>query len=481
MGAIAATATRTLQGFEPQNISNVVWSFATAGIPAPDLFRAVAATLVEDSRRNTPRWRRMTAQVMANIVWAYATANNDPGPELFEVLGAAAMGCLGTFDPQNLANFAWAYATVERASPQLFGALAQASLHRLDDFVAEGLSSTAWAYAKAGIQAPALFEAIAECAQAKIAGFNNQAMANIAWAFSTAEVIAPTLFDQIAIWSISRLDEMNPQDLSNLCYAFSSAHRAAPRLFDGIAEAAVRRGLLSEFNPQDLSNTAFAYATVGHSSPELFAAIADAARHQLGRFTAQGFANTLWSYCVLGTEAPALFDAAADVLPDLLETLAGDTGFSAMMYQLFLFLQIEAPHPRLLMALAEYRDVWLGAFANAEVNASESQRDVSHALTALGWAHEVEYRTEDGLSLDMAQPSTKIAVEFDGPHHFNWGPEGPIFDGRTAFKRRLLAKLGWRVISVSHFDWDGRDGWTREAHLREHVLAATSMGLAPQN
>ena len=43
------------------------------------------------------------------------------------------------------------------------------------------------------------------------------------------------------------------------------------------------------------------------------------------------------------------------------------------------------------------------------------------------------------------------------------------------------AKLGWRVISVSHFDWDGRDGWTREAHLREHVLAATSMGLAPQN
>ena len=52
--------------------------------------------IVEDSRRNTPRWRRMTAQVMANIVWAYATANNDPGPELFEVLGAAAMGCLGT-------------------------------------------------------------------------------------------------------------------------------------------------------------------------------------------------------------------------------------------------------------------------------------------------------------------------------------------------------------------------------------------------
>ena len=91
-------------------------------------------------------------------------------------MGAAAIGCLGTFDPQNLANFVWAYATVERASPRLFGALAQASLHRLDDFVAEGLSSTAWAYAKAGIAAPALFREIAKRAQAKLGSFNHQAL-----------------------------------------------------------------------------------------------------------------------------------------------------------------------------------------------------------------------------------------------------------------------------------------------------------------
>ena len=91
-------------------------------------------------------------------------------------MGAAAIGCLGTFDPQNLANFVWAYATVERASPRLFGALAQASLHRLDDFVAEGLSSTAWAYAKAGIPAPALFREIAKRAQAKLGSFNHQAL-----------------------------------------------------------------------------------------------------------------------------------------------------------------------------------------------------------------------------------------------------------------------------------------------------------------
>ena len=79
---------------------------------------------------------------------------------------------------------------------------------------------------------------------------------------------------------------------------------------------------------------------------------------------------------------------------------------------------------------------------------------VSHALNVLGWDHEDELRTEDGLSLDMAQPSTKTAVEFDGPTHYLKGPDGPTLDGRTHFKRRLLARLGWTCAAIPYFEWD---------------------------
>ena len=72
----------------------------------------------------------------------------------------------------------------------------------------------------------------------------------------------------------------------------------------------------------------------------------------------------------------------------------------------------------------------------------------------LGWDHEDELRTEDGLSLDMAQPSTKTAVEFDGPTHYLQGPDGPSLDGRTAFKMRLLGRLGWTCAAVPYFEWD---------------------------
>ena len=121
---------------------------------------------------------------------------------------------------------------------------------------------------------------------------------------------------------------------------------------------------------------------------------------------------------------------------------------------MFLYLQIESPHQKLLPVLAEHRQIWLDAFWNDSIRPSQSQLGVSHALNVLGWEHEDELRTEDGLSLDMAQPSTKTAVEFDGPTHYLQGPDGPSLDGRTAFKRRLLGRLGWTCAAVPYFEWD---------------------------
>ena len=71
----------------------------------------------------------------------------------------------------------------------------------------------------------------------------------------------------------------------------------------------------------------------------------------------------------------------------------------------------------------------------------------------------------------------KTAVEFDGPTHYLQGPDGPSLDGRTAFKRRLLGRLGWTCAAVPYFEWDPllASGAT-EPYLRG-VLAR----LAPQN
>ena len=55
----------------------------------------------------------------------------------------------------------------------------------------------------------------------------------------------------------------------------------------------------------------------------------------------------------------------------------------------------------------------------------------------------------------MAQLATQTAIEFDGPcHYLTSGGCRPQLNGSTALKKRLLAKLGWRVLNVPYFEWD---------------------------
>lgn len=52
---------------------------------------------------------------------------------------------------------------------------------------------------------------------------------------------------------------------------------------------------------------------------------------------------------------------------------------------------------------------------------------------------------DDLFAIDFANSSEGIAIELDGPTHFL---KGGGRDGRTKAKRRILEKLGWKVISL---------------------------------
>ena len=80
------------------------------------------------------------------------------------------------------------------------------------------------------------------------------------------------------------------------------------------------------------------------------------------------------------------------------------------------------------------------------------------ALAAVQHGFEEEHlEPRTGYSLDLALPSSRVAVEVDGPSHFllpdGRGVRKP--NGPTLLKRRLLRAAGWRVISVPFYEWDG--------------------------
>ena len=94
---------------------------------------------------------------------------------------------------------------------------------------------------------------------------------------------------------------------------------------------------------------------------------------------------------------------------------------------------------------------------DTRVRVSALQRSVSAALAAIRFGFEEEYvKPRTGHSLDLALPSSRIAIEVDGPSHFLL-PDGRGVrksNGPTLLKRRLLAAAGWKVISVPFYEWN---------------------------
>ena len=117
-----------------------------------------------------------------------------------------------------------------------------------------------------------------------------------------------------------------------------------------------------------------------------------------------------------------------------------------------LYIRLYAPEFELVRILAPIEakrkeGLWRPSSATSRgPRVSQTQYHVAAALSRGGLTHECEHRAADGKTLDMAQPDSRLAVEFDGPWHFLWDSRGLATDlkGPALFKRRVLRRLGWR-------------------------------------
>ena len=124
--AVAEAAVRCgLGSFNPQDLANTAWAFATAGHHAPALLDAITAAAA-------PRLRDFNSQGLANMAWAFAKAGHH-APALLDAIATAAAPRLREFNPQNLANMAWAFATAGHHAPALLDAIATVVAPRLRD------------------------------------------------------------------------------------------------------------------------------------------------------------------------------------------------------------------------------------------------------------------------------------------------------------------------------------------------------------
>ena len=70
--SVAVSAEERIGEFNPQDLSNTVWAYATAGVAAPGFFKCAAIALRGGGRAGQ-RIGEFKPVELANTVWAYAT------------------------------------------------------------------------------------------------------------------------------------------------------------------------------------------------------------------------------------------------------------------------------------------------------------------------------------------------------------------------------------------------------------------------
>ena len=220
---IAKKSIQKLKQFNSQDVSNMVWSFAKAGVSHPRLFQQVG---------HLDNLRGFTSQGLSNTVWAYARTSISH-PTLFERVASEVIIRQPDFNSQEVANLLWAFACTGQLDIDLFTCLESKVIRLLDQCNAQEIANIAWSYAVANVAAPSLFnnDFIHACVK-KEDEFTNENLSQL---------------HQWQLWQreLDKSDAVTlPSSLQEKCYnAFVSAKPTASRLQEDVTFVLASLGL----------------------------------------------------------------------------------------------------------------------------------------------------------------------------------------------------------------------------------------------
>jgi len=143
--ALEAWALVVRDDFNPQDISNMLWAFATLGLQPS---KALLAGLTEQAMVVQGDFK---AQGIANTLWSFATLGLQPSEELMAGMMKQAVVVQGDFKPQNIANTLWAFATLGlQPNKELMVWTMKQAVAVQGDFKPQEIANTLWAFATLG-------------------------------------------------------------------------------------------------------------------------------------------------------------------------------------------------------------------------------------------------------------------------------------------------------------------------------------------
>eukprot|EP00986_Skeletonema_menzelii_P013287 scaffold7617_cov240-Skeletonema_menzelii.AAC.2 len=386
-GSTASSSTNTV--FNPQEMASVLWAYAKSNRADNALFSTVAAELIRQTGYALERGGQAPRpQELSNTIWAFATAGIR-GEQQIELVKFAANALdegeglfFGNeFKPQELANTGWALATLhskrgEGTSTEaieddgivrILRWIAKDIMKRVQSYKPQEISNSVWAFSTVGFgydescgtnahndyihvatDDPVgdkelvyeTLEVIAENALSRLHNFKAQELNNLAWGFTRLghrTERTEKLLMGVAEELTKRTWQFKPQDIGTTLWSLATAECFDQ---DAFMAGASRLNLkhIRSFKPQEMSNTVWALATAGFAPKhirafdttlvpasqrptakmvmndpitECFAAVASEAMRRPQDFKDQELKDVLWAFSKIGVRHPALFKKVA--------------------------------------------------------------------------------------------------------------------------------------------------------------------------
>lgn len=347
LGNVAELARRRVDRFSPNDMSNIIWGFASLSVRNEALMSVIAAEVVNkiaqfDQRQlsNTAwafakcgLWNQtlvdhianecmrkiatFTAQALSHISWAMAQWGSRKD-ELMDVVARQAIQKMGDFQPASLAMTGWSFASLQRKNNELMDAISRRACEQIASFKTQDLAHLAWAFANLRIPNEVLFTMMAVEIQKHIRGTAPPELSNIAWAFSKNGFANEELMSAIAEESIRQLqhnrDGFKSAEVAMLTWAFAVAGQTHCPLMSHIGSQVARS--IKKYSSPQLSHIAWAFGALALKHQALLESLSQHVRETLPQFKAQGLSNIAWAFAMVNYQDA---DLLRNIAPQLVE------------------------------------------------------------------------------------------------------------------------------------------------------------------
>jgi len=440
---LSERAIATAEAFHNKDCALLLWSLWKGYCEHGKGFTPVAKDCVQTIASHA-KVNELTDQDLSNlaIVFHHCTELSEL-PSLVQKMKDEVQARLGTLNSQHFATSVRFLATCQAGTPELWADVEAAWLRRYRTLDPQATVGLIWAIGTAGAPARTLHSVVGSGETLtrilEDSRASSQWLANVAWGCATSEVGLPSIFGPV-------------------CDAATALLRRSPKAF----------------KCAELSMLLWAVATSGYHVHPRAKAVFEAAmgyltRCDMSECDGQSVCNLLWAWAVvdLREHRVLLRQLHAHFLLLLQSGRLVRQGMSqAHQYQLWVELELREKallfEPSVRQRCREAMEL-----THKVITVSGFQHHVARVLRELEVSYQLEHNVH-GYSVDLALPSSRVAVEVDGPHHYmyNFAPgrnsqtidnaktKVVAVNGASMLKERIMSALGWRSVSIPFFEFE---------------------------